>query len=568
MGFSFSGQPSYLYHTPSGYIFRLRVPCDLKDLVGQTEFRYSLRTGKLRLAKIRARSIASYIQTLFMKARSNMQEFNKDQIASLVKKYIRETLDNDEMCRALSGKSIGAETLEGRTFAEASNMKAPEAQSMLKVVSRWIQNGDHSFMEGVARKMIQEYGVNVDTESASYKVLERELLKGFHDVLKVRIKRSEGDYSESNEELIPVLQQPGEVDSSQPVESPVLEEHQAVLFSEIKEKYVSENAQSGAWKATTEADYVNAFDLFQRVMGDLDVSGINRRVMAEFKDKLVKLPPNINKSPQYRELSIDEIIASRPKKTLATLSINKTLTRLGSLFRWAVYHGYIQQNSAEGLKVKQNKQANQQREAFTLNDLEKIFGSPEYIQGKHNQPYKYWVPLIALYTGCRLEEICQLHLEDICKEEDIWVFDINNKDGRQLKNQASRRLIPIHPHLMELGLLGDVEQLKKSGALRLFPELRNTHRGKYGHYVGRWFSSYLTKYGVKSETKVFHSFRHTFITHLKHKQVDTYMLQEIDGHSLSGETMGRYGKRYTPDILLKEVIEKVDFGLDLESIKP
>jgi integrase len=172
--------------------------------------------------------------------------------------------------------------------------------------------------------------------------------------------------------------------------------------------------------------------------------------------------------------------------------------------------------------------------------------------------------LIGLYTGLRLEEICQLHLEDIRKEGDVWVFDINNKEGRQLKNQSSIRLVPVHPHLIELGLLAHVERLKANGEHRLFPELKNSQRGKYGHYVGRWFAAYLKKCGVKSETKVFHSFRHTFITHLKHKQVDHFMLQEIDGHSLSGETMGRYGKRYTPDILLKEVIEKVDFGLDLD----
>jgi len=62
MGFSFSAQPAFLYQSSSGYISSLRIPKDLKALVGKTEFRYSLRTGALRAARFRARSIASFIQ--------------------------------------------------------------------------------------------------------------------------------------------------------------------------------------------------------------------------------------------------------------------------------------------------------------------------------------------------------------------------------------------------------------------------------------------------------------------------------------------------------------------------
>lgn len=57
MGFIVS-TPSYVYQSPSGYIFRLRIPKDLKQLVGKVEFRYSLRSGSLRIAKYRSRCIA------------------------------------------------------------------------------------------------------------------------------------------------------------------------------------------------------------------------------------------------------------------------------------------------------------------------------------------------------------------------------------------------------------------------------------------------------------------------------------------------------------------------------
>jgi len=38
---------------------------------------------------------------------------------------------------------------------------------------------------------------------------------------------------------------------------------------------------------------------------------------------------------------------------------------------------------------------------------------------------------------------------------------------------------------------------------------------------------------------------------------------QLDGHTIDSETMGRYGKWYTPEILLREAIEKIDYGLNL-----
>lgn len=138
MGFSVS-QPSYLYQSSSGYIFRLRVPTDLRPVVGKTEFRYSLRTDALRTAKSRARAMAGYVQQLFMTVRSGMSELTQEQIQRLVQKYIRETLANDEQCRAMSGPTTsGTTTLEGMTLLESSDMKAPEARSLLQSVNRWL----------------------------------------------------------------------------------------------------------------------------------------------------------------------------------------------------------------------------------------------------------------------------------------------------------------------------------------------------------------------------------------------------------------------------------------------
>jgi len=104
--------PSYMYQSPSGYIFRLRVSKDLRSLVSKTEFRYSLRSGALREAKYRARCIASFIQQLFEKVGRNIAEFTQEKITALVQGYIRETLANDEKCRTISGPNADGQPRE------------------------------------------------------------------------------------------------------------------------------------------------------------------------------------------------------------------------------------------------------------------------------------------------------------------------------------------------------------------------------------------------------------------------------------------------------------------------
>jgi len=440
-------------------------------------------------------------------------------------------------------------------------MKAEEAQSMLHSVNRWLRNQDHSLMKSVTETLIKAEGAEVDPNSDSYRVLGRELLKAFQGILQVRIRRSVGDYSVPDEELIPVLkqskqEQPAPVSVAAPV---VQQETKSLPFTELQDRYIAEVEKGENWTAKTKAENLSIFALFVRAMGDMEVSQINRQVMSEYKSLLMQLPPNLNKGSKYQGMELKEIIAQKPKNTLTVNTINKYMRRLSGVFNYAVKNGYMPSNPAEGIQIRSQKRADQEREAYTTEDLRKLFQSEDYREDKHRASYMFWTPYIALYSGCRLEEICQLHLEDIRQEGGVWVFDINDKHEKRLKNQSSRRLVPIHPHLIQLGLLNHVEALKTKGERRLFSEL-DQRRDGYGQTVSKWFQRYKKRCEI-GDGKTFHSFRHTFITHLKHKQVDPFMIHELDEHTIDSETMGRYGKRFTPDILLKEAVEKIDFGL-------
>ena len=233
---------------------------------------------------------------------------------------------------------------------------------------------------------------------------------------------------------------------------------------------------------------------------------------------------------------------------MATATVKKHLTRTSSLFRWAVNHGYTDINPFLNMGITSKRKRNQERLHFVETDLDKLFQPrPKYLH-----PYYYWLPLLGYYTGCRIEEICQLHTHDIRQQDGIWVFDINQDGNKKLKTLSSERLIPIHTHLIDLGFLEFVQKPKRD---MLFRELKRRRDG-YSQDASKWFGRYSDTVGVTHKKKTFHSFRHTLSNTLKNAKIETKMIICILGHADNDISTGRYGGDYEPGVL-SEAIETI-----------
>lgn len=104
---------------------------------------------------------------------------------------------------------------------------------------------------------------------------------------------------------------------------------------------------------------------------------------------------------------------------------------------------------------------------------------------------KYWLPLLALYHGNRLEEFAQLRREDVKNEGGIWYFDINDDGERQIKNEQSKRRVPVHPAVLSLGFIDYVETTASTADAMVFPELRpGGPDNKYGFSFTKWWTRY------------------------------------------------------------------------------
>lgn len=174
---------------------------------------------------------------------------------------------------------------------------------------------------------------------------------------------------------------------------------------------------------------------------------------------------------------------------------------------------------------------------FTNDELVKIFSPETFL--KQNRPADFWLPLLALFTGARIEELCQLLLDEDIRQvgegdEKVWTITITDisEDGSEVKHvktAAARRVIPMHPKLIELGFLEYVKDARQFGN-RLFPYLTPDRFGKYHGTPSERFGKYLDSLGMTHRTKVFHSFRKTTNNKLKQSKVSEEERCQFVGH--------------------------------------
>jgi integrase len=103
---------------------------------------------------------------------------------------------------------------------------------------------------------------------------------------------------------------------------------------------------------------------------------------------------------------------------MSSARVDLYLGYASQVFKWARknYRKDIEINPFEGLQLgkKARKRPDMQRDAFTTNDLKKMFVDSRYFGqdkwDKCKHPHFFWIALLGLYTGARMEEIGQLYV--------------------------------------------------------------------------------------------------------------------------------------------------------------
>jgi integrase len=247
---------------------------------------------------------------------------------------------------------------------------------------------------------------------------------------------------------------------------------------------------------------------------------------------------------------------------LETPTIVNKCSYLRGFFDWAKARGYYpsfakDENPASGQIVFGTREKRARRafgfKAFDDDQVRKLFDT-KALEGLSEAAR--WGAWIGLYTGARVAEVGQLTLANFIEVDGIPCIRITDEgEGQSVKSEVSIRTIPVHPRLVELGLLRRVAELRKDGEKRLFPKIKVGGVNGPGNWLSKAFSRHVEAVVGKPEKGKFgfHSLRKTVVQGLQSAGVTAELRAAYVGHELDDEHHGAYSRAPTMKELLNAV---------------
>lgn len=535
---------SYLVRHRSGSLyFRYIIPLGLRRLLGR-EVRLSLgialRTEALPVAAL----LASKTNQIISQVRSmDVSLIPESKLRKLVRDLLKKEMLEEYHAHRSRQKALTADGVES-LVKEVSGVQEDCREALCR--------GDYAMGVKAARELLQEHGFDGDMVEENLAPCARAIMQEReHYVEFVKDLYTNPNFAVNN-----INGYFSTEDQSCREREKSYETHGgrgSITVGDAIASYVEYKSGCKAWNKKSVIANKIMFDRFMNfdcggnLIADIFVSDLGRDIIS-----------------QYVVFMFGE--------KLSLKTINNNFVTIKTFVIWCESEGLLDNatriNKKFKLSAKQNKLLKKKsRTSFTLDEVSVLLNSLDYCADRHKQAAWHWAPLIGLFSGARLGEILQLELNDIRKVDGIFCFDINDDGEKSVKTASSKRIIPIHPLLLEFGLVNRVESLRKLGFNELFPMvLASPKTGMKGDSVSKWFTRYRRKCGVKDKddkglNRVFHSLRHTVVTRLRAEKVDETLVQALIGHEQTRSVTDGYdSNEVSVSDLLNSAVMKLDFG--------
>ncbi|WP_408879373.1 tyrosine-type recombinase/integrase [Gluconobacter wancherniae] len=328
----------------------------------------------------------------------------------------------------------------------------------------------------------------------------------------------------------------------------------AQTISAMAQRFVLNDANKSA---DTIKGTKTTLDLFIEAFGDLPVSQVTGTTAGDFHDLLLGLPATHGKSKN--RLAIRDAVKAAKEQGLETVSgktVKNHFSRLSSLWSVLVQREIVAKNPWSQWSFNTTKKT--ERRCWTDEELVLLTPDQWEHRGISRRTYAGMVN-VALYTGLRLGEICNLRGQDIENIQGVACFHVrpHPEDGWSPKSAAGTRLVPIHSQLIKSGIMSFLKPEQHF----LFPDLPTSSEGVRGAAFGQAFSKLKTKLDLPAEI-TFHSFRHTVSTRLRNQNASfrELWIDRVLGHEASHRSQGTMNYTSSIDVQnLKSVIEALEF---------
>ena len=562
------------------YYFRMGVPQEFRAAIGKTEIIKSLRTTDFREAKRLVVLESAHADELLAKERRKLKrvstppqklgKLSEAEIHRLVFEWFigeeRHSLEWWEQ----QGQSLSAETRGNILDTLAIDATAINGRS-----HQYEAEDTSPYLDS----FLAEKGLECPKDSAEYKKLLNVFRAGRLETISRLRNTIERKPFEAGEPLFrdvfahTIL--PAKIAPS-------------ITLGDLLDRFLAITKEKRS--ETTFTSYQTPARVIREILGEgTPLNAITRADMERLTETIKELPRNARQ--RYPDLSAKEAIAAAAKcgdlQRLAPKSLENYFINITAVFNFAVGEKFISESPADYRSFKESLRTKDttRKELFSSDELRAIFSAPLYSGCLNDQRGfakpgpsvirrgRFWVPLIALFQGTRLNEACQLYTEDLRERDGIPYFsiredlDADEKTEKRLKNSASVRDVPIHPTLIRMGFLEFVaDRRRDSAAPRLFPELPIGKTGRYSNPFSKWFSGFLIRAIGYKPRATFHSFRHHFRTALRLERVGDENVEALGGWSGDDKQQRKYGAAPTLRLLLAD-LEKVQFPeLDLSHL--
>jgi len=318
--------------------------------------------------------------------------------------------------------------------------------------------------------------------------------------------------------------------------------------------------------------------LLLEVLGDRPVSSLKQMDLNGFFDLLHRLPPRWSDELRKHKCSVRELSAMHHPKLMGPKTFEDTYKASVRAFLLVAKkdwrdQGFPEAIATDGIEYCGDREEDERKQReFTPEELKRLFEGPEMraFAADPTKAHCYWLPVLGLFTGARVNELCQLNPStDFASEEGIpfpLITPETEGDTRirkRTKNSRSRKL-PIHSTLIDLGFLAYVASVKARGLKLIFPEWK-PNKGRASPKAEEWFRELLVSTALRDETPGrcllgMHAFRSTFMNKALNVGVRS---ESITGHA--EEDKSRVVKGYEGALSVankKLLLEQITFDLD------
>jgi integrase len=296
------------------------------------------------------------------------------------------------------------------------------------------------------------------------------------------------------------------------------------------------------------------------------------RTAKETGTRLADFVASIGEEREVSSITNDDCRAWVESKTGAPRTVRQHAQTIAALFAWLLDAGKVDKNVARNLAPNEPpKHAAGTKRAYVRADLPLLFGE-YHARYRERNPMFFWAPILALYSGARSSELCQLLVGDVIRKRGIDALSLRiTIDGAQrLKSPSAAREIPLHAHMRELGFFEYVRKRKaEDGAMGwLFPERTppDHTKGAGKRLSDHWSETRTKKISGLTPHTDFHSFRRLLTQELMEAGQEAYLIDQLTGHADQSMSTGVYGSRVTLEKFV-ELVELLNFREELTGLK-